>query len=190
VTSWVSPCREIIDTSIAALPESFGSLSYLGSLCVRWAPARVAPALMPRREWEWESGCKGIRRGTRSDACVRRRWFDRAARSRTLRSPRCPSRSAACPISAHCASGGHLRAWLRHLRVPCMLESAGLWLDAVSARDRMRLCYVMGSAAQGDLEHFDRRAARVVRQPVQSRLTVRPPGSCVRGFGTCASAAL
>jgi hypothetical protein len=39
--SWVRPCRTIENTSIAALPESFGSLSNLRDLCVRRAPARV-----------------------------------------------------------------------------------------------------------------------------------------------------
>jgi hypothetical protein len=33
-TSWVRPCRVIKNTPIAALPESFGSLSELTSLCV------------------------------------------------------------------------------------------------------------------------------------------------------------
>jgi hypothetical protein len=58
-----------------------------------------------------------MRCGARSDGRVRRRGFGRAGRSRTRRSPRCPSRSPACPISTNCASAGHRRAWLRHLRV-------------------------------------------------------------------------
>jgi hypothetical protein len=62
-------------------------------------------------------GCCWMQCGTRSDAHVRRRGFGRAGRSRTHRSPRCPSRSPACLISADCASAGHLRAWVRHLRV-------------------------------------------------------------------------
>ncbi len=39
------------------------------------------------------------------------------------------------------------------------------------------MCDVVGSAVQVDREHTDRRAARVVYQPVQAQLSVRPPGT-------------
>jgi hypothetical protein len=123
-------------------------------------------------------GCGWMRCGTRSDARVRCRGFGRAGRSRTRRSPRCPSRSAACPTSAICASAGHLRAWVAALARRCSFESAGAVAGCGAARDRMRACDVVGSAVQVHREHADRRAARVVHQPVQSRHTVRPPGTC------------
>jgi hypothetical protein len=51
------------------------------------------------------------------------------------------------------------------------------------------VCHVAGSAVQVHREHADRRAARVVHPPVQAHLSVRPPGTCARGCGTCASVA-
>ncbi len=124
----------------------------------------------------------------RSDARVRRRGFGRAGGSRTRRSPRCPGRSAACQSSAFCASAGHsarrgcgtCASGERRMR-------PGLWLRCGAACDRTRTCGVLGSAVQVYREHADRRATRVVRPPVQSRLTVRPPGTCARKCGTCAS---
>jgi hypothetical protein len=107
-----------------------------------------------------------------------RRGFGRAGTSRTRRSPRCPSRSAACPIWPGCASAGHLRAWLRHLRVRCTFESAGLRRDAVRHAIGCARATSWVTAVQDRQEHADHRAARVVRQPVQSPLTVRPPGTC------------
>jgi hypothetical protein len=115
------PCRDIMNTPIAALPESFTSLSNLDKLCVR-------RALCAR-------GC-----GT-------------------------------------CASGA---LWSR----------PGLWLDAVRHAIGCARALSWVTSVQGDLEHADHRAARVVQQPVQSRLAVRPPiSTCARGCGTCASGA-
>jgi hypothetical protein len=115
--SRVWPRRTIINTPIAALPESFGRLSKLTSLCVRRAPARVGAAL---------------------------------------------ARPVLVGVGRAVAGCG-------------------------AARDRMRACDVLVSAAQVYQEHADRRAARVARQPFRSRHTVRAPGTCARGCGTCAS---
>jgi hypothetical protein len=111
-------------------------------------------------------------------------WCGRAGRSRARRSPRCPSRSAACPISAHCASADNARVTVaalvrghRQERSPtlrCRASSNGLALRR-------------GVPVQVYHEHTNRRLARVVRQPVQARHTVRLP-ALVRGCGTCASA--
>jgi hypothetical protein len=151
--SWVRPCRTIENTPIAALHESFTRLSQLEYLCVRRAAARVAAACAPGARWSppgcgW--GCGWMRCGTRSDARVRCRGFGRAGRSGTCRSPRCPSRSPACPISNHCACAGQLRAWQRHVRVRCTFESAGLCLVAVRHAIGCACADVMGSAVQVD----------------------------------------
>jgi hypothetical protein len=115
VVGWAR--RMIENTPIAALPESFGSLSELTSLCVRRAPARGCGTCAPMR-----LGFNSSARDRLCVALVRRRGFGLAGRSRTLPSPRCPSRSPACPSSPHCASAGHQRAWVRHLRI-CVLGS-------------------------------------------------------------------
>ncbi len=217
-TLWVWPCRWITNTPIAALPESFTSLSNLGDLCVRrgtcahgcgtCAPVHVgvrrAVAGCGAARDLTRVSCRGFGRAgrsrtrrsprcpNRSPACpisaicasagqlralgavlarpvlvgvgravagcraargltrVSCGGFGRAGRSRTRRSPRCPSRSPACPSSAGCASAGQLRAWLRHVRAQCTFELAGAVAGCGAARHRMCVFHVEGSAVQDD----------------------------------------
>jgi hypothetical protein len=186
-TSRVRPCRRILDTPIAALPESFGSLSELYSLCVRRAPC--------------VRGC-----GTCASVSTRAGGIWRVAGRHLIGCACAASRVRPCryivnsTIAALPDSFGSLSK-LEELcvrRAPARVavalarwrsfESAGLWLDVVAARDRMRACDVVGSVVQDDQEHADRRAARVARQPVQSLHTVRPPGTCARGCGNLGDA--
>jgi hypothetical protein len=60
----------------------------------------------------------------------------------------------------------------------------GLWRDAERHAIGCARVDFGVTAVQVDREHVDRCAARVVRQPVQSRRSVRPPGTCARGCGS------
>jgi hypothetical protein len=152
-----------MNTPIAALPESFGSLSELIRLCVRRAPARVVAALEPEHF--------GVKRAARD----RMRACGRRGVGRSCRI------IIDTPIGALPESFTSLPQ-LRYLcvrRAPAHLGVAlarPVYLGS-AARDRTRVCDVVGSAAQDDHEHVDRRTARVVRQPAPAQLAVRPPGT-------------
>jgi hypothetical protein len=190
VTSWVRPCRTIESTPIAALPELFTHLSYLKSLCVRRAAARVGcgtrvPVIVGFRRAV--AGCDVARDRMRVFHVVGSALQDDREHA-DRRAARVVHQLVPAPLSVR--SPGTLRAWVLLLRVRCALESGALWLDAVRHAIRCACADVVGSAVQGDHEHADRRTARVVRQPVPAHLYVRPPGTCARGCGTCASGAL
>jgi hypothetical protein len=129
VGSTVQVYREHADLRAARVArqpvQSRPSVRPPGSTCARGLGTCAPGARWSRR------GCGWMRCGTRSDARTRCRGFGRSGRSRTRRSPRCPSRSAACPILSLCVCAGHLARVAAALGRRRTLKSAGKWLDAV-----------------------------------------------------------
>ena len=103
----------------------------LGYLCVSQAPARVAAALARPVNagcGRAVAGCGAARDRTRACDVAGSGVQDYPGHAdrrtaRVVRQPVPAPLSVRPPIT--------LRAWLRHLRVRCTLDAAGLWLDAV-----------------------------------------------------------
>jgi hypothetical protein len=124
-----------MNTSIAALPESFGSLSNLGSLCVRPDPRTWAWHLRVRFTWG--------RRHAIGRACATSRVRPCRIIANTPIAALPESFARLSKLEYLCVRRGTLRAWLRHLRARCTYESAGAVAGCGAARDRMRVCDAM-----------------------------------------------